>query len=100
MSPDRQGRGIQAAGLEACPIDAVLLQQTICWQLRRSRPREILDVLQGIRLRFLGTCSRACANSLFASQRRITRIGSKLGSFMSACAAIAHPLLLSVKRRS
>lgn len=53
MSPDRQGRGMQAAGLEACPIDAVLLQQTICWQLRRSRPREILDVLQGIRLRFL-----------------------------------------------
>jgi len=63
-------------------------------------PEKILDVLQGMRLRFLGTCSRACANSLFASQRRITRIGSKLGSFMSACAAIAHPLLLSVKRRS
>ena len=45
MPPDRQRRGIQAAGLGACPINAVLLQQTICWQLRRSRPQEILDVL-------------------------------------------------------
>jgi Calcineurin-like phosphoesterase superfamily domain len=43
--------------------EPVLLRQTICRHLCRSRSQEILDVLQRIRLRFLGTCGLASASS-------------------------------------
>ena len=46
-----------------CPSNAALLRQTICRHLCRSRSQEILDVLQGIRLRFFGTCGLASASS-------------------------------------
>ncbi len=45
------------------PSNAVLLRQTSCRHLCRSRSQEILDVLQRIRLRFLGTCGLASASS-------------------------------------
>jgi len=37
--------------LRVCPSNAILLRQTICRHLGRSRSQEILDVLQRIRLR-------------------------------------------------
>jgi hypothetical protein len=46
-----------------CPSNAILLRQTICLHLRRSRPQEIFDVFQRIRLRFLGACGLASASS-------------------------------------
>ncbi len=44
------------------------LRRTSCQNLRRSRPQEVLDVLQRIRLRFLGACGLASPGSWFASR--------------------------------
>jgi hypothetical protein len=55
-----------------CPSNAVLLRQTICRHLRRSRPETILNVFQRIRLRFFRACGLASTSSSLASQRRIT----------------------------
>jgi transcriptional regulator with GAF, ATPase, and Fis domain len=52
-----------AVVLGFCLSNAVLLRQTICRHLCRSRSQEILDVLQRIRLWFLGTCGLASASS-------------------------------------
>ena len=53
----------ELCGRGVCPSNAILLRQTICRHLRRSRPQEILDVFQRIRLRFLGACGLASASS-------------------------------------
>ena len=75
----RRHFGIDLLGehpLGACPSNAILLRQTICWHLRRSRPEKILNVSQRIRLRFFRACGLASASVSFASQRRIIRTDS------------------------
>ena len=62
--------------LGVCPSNAILLRQTICKHLRRSRPEKILTVFQRIRLLLFRACGLASTSSFFASQRRITRIDS------------------------
>jgi hypothetical protein len=59
-----------------CPSHAILLRQTICKHLRRSRPETILNVFQRIRLRLFRACGLASASISFPSQRRITRTDS------------------------
>jgi len=53
----------ELCGRGVCQSNTILLRQTICGHLRRSRLQEILDVLQRIRLRFLGACGLASASS-------------------------------------
>jgi hypothetical protein len=53
--------------LEVCPSNAILLRQTICRHLRRSRPEKILNVFQRIRLRFSLACGLASTSRSFAS---------------------------------
>jgi hypothetical protein len=67
---------ISVPSLGACPSHAILLRQTICRHLRRSRLEKILNVFQRIRLRFFRACGLASAGISFSSQRRITRTGS------------------------
>jgi hypothetical protein len=81
----------ELSGLGACPSNAILLRQTICRHLRRSRPEKILNVFpregtrlgalgadgcNKLRLRFFRACGLASASISFPSQRKITRTDS------------------------
>src|SRR5688500_5856999 len=86
------GCGIIMAELGVCPSNAILLRQTICRHLHRSRPETVpaaspsrrraqtwcdlfvapcaLNVFQRIRLRFFRTCDpRVCAHLLFLATK-------------------------------
>jgi hypothetical protein len=80
LSPDIRfasvGVRIPPEILGVCPSHAILLRQTSCWHLRRSRLEKILNVFQRIRLRFFRACGLASTGSSFASQRRMTRTDS------------------------
>ena len=53
----------------ACSTLTFLLRRTICVDLRRSRPKKILNVFQRIRLRFFQACGLASGRTSFASSR-------------------------------
>jgi len=53
--------------LGACPTLTFLLRRTICSHLRRSRPKQILNVFQRIHLRFFQACGLASGRTSFAS---------------------------------
>jgi hypothetical protein len=74
LSDGKREGGILLRGV--CPSNAILLRQTICRHLGRSRPEKTLNVFQRIRLRFFRACGLASASISFPSQRRITRTDS------------------------